>query len=276
MDSTSHPLGDAHKVTAVTKAGRHFDPLPTAVTDQVIKTYDEFTAFTLSQEATAGFDPAHHHHAALSVAARVAYDLGHREARDEIRDTANGRVRDTFTAVFAQAGEPFTGDPGEVLHNIAEQAGQALRTARDAMHTGAQIELPAQIATLTALLAVVSAGRAGLGYTPTAIAEQIIAEMCAEDVTTAGGDEVRLHLLAGHGNLNGLNVPDRIAALIHAHEHDSMRPGGHPVSDLSWDEEDCRAVLDLVPADAGRDAVLSAFEQVLARYDEHAKVTARG
>lgn len=108
---------------------------------------------------------------------------------------------------------------------------------------------------------------AGLAFDAgrTAARRQMLAAFADARTTTPAAHPLRLHLLSAHGDVNGLELPDLLAELLHQQLH--AEGANHPVEDLSWAEARCRQVVAAIPADAGRDAVENAFSEVFRSAD---------
>ncbi len=195
------------------------------------------------------------HQAALHAAAGIAFTAAQTIARQQ--------AIAAFTAAYARSGSSFDPDiTGEVLAEIADKAGGTFRQFMDAFHLGLpDPDFP--LAALTDLLAITAAALAALGFKPTPVGTDIVAAMRREDVTTAAADDLRLHLLCEHGDLNALATPDRLAHLLHDHAH--LGNTRHPAADRSWNELAAAAVIDDVPPDMGRASLHAALAAILQR-----------
>lgn len=183
--------------------------------------------------------------------------------------TNHDEARAAFVAAATRSGEHIDVDAlDDTLADVADKAAGTLADYRDAMNIDFYDHLPVPaFAPIVDLLAMVAGARAALGYTDTPTSREVFEQMDRDDVTTAAGDVMRLHLVSEHGDLNVLTAPDRLAALTHSLKH----PG---CTDATvWDELSARAVVSDLPLDMGSEAVEAALQTILDRINAPGPVT---
>ncbi len=225
-------------------------PVPVSVCEHALTVYGQKIAGVPANDQTTA------HTTAVVAAASYAYTAGVTAARD--------RMLRALADAFARSGVLFADTPevvDDVLADIGDKAEGSMRKFFDALATDLWDGLEFSNAAMCDLLAIVAGLRDGLGFTPTRTGKEIRTLMGKEDLVTGAADQLRLHLLSEHGDVNSLGAPDRLVHLIHDRRYANCTTAE------TWDENLGRLTVSEIPANCGRDAVADELAMVLARVD---------